>query len=170
MCDLLYRYVERRPCNNIRRHVHFRCACDSLFRLLKNMQSTAGSAQVKLLTTVTFVAQTWWWSKDRQIRLRAIYSSMGIVWLKISQAVWRTRLGILLVVCTQSVDKCRTYFRSLDDWLAVHRSINLGQLPTWCTELFIYLFIYNIYINTLRTGSFKLFKRPFPGFLTILNL
>jgi hypothetical protein len=24
--------------------------------------------------------------------------------------------------------------------------------------------------NTLRTGSFKLFKRPFPGFLTILNL
>jgi hypothetical protein len=25
-------------------------------------------------------------------------------------------------------------------------------------------------INTLRTGSFKLFKRPFPGFLTILNL
>ena len=25
-------------------------------------------------------------------------------------------------------------------------------------------------INTLRTGSFKLFKRPFPGFLTILTL
>ena len=24
--------------------------------------------------------------------------------------------------------------------------------------------------NTLRTGSFKLFKRPFPGFLTILTL
>jgi len=26
------------------------------------------------------------------------------------------------------------------------------------------------YLNTLRTGSFKLFKRPFPGFLTILTL
>ena len=25
-------------------------------------------------------------------------------------------------------------------------------------------------INTLRTGSFKLFKRPFPGFSTILAL
>ena len=25
-------------------------------------------------------------------------------------------------------------------------------------------------INTLRTGSFKLFKRPFPGFLIILTL
>ena len=25
-------------------------------------------------------------------------------------------------------------------------------------------------INTLRTGSFKLFKRPFPGFLKILTL
>ena len=26
-----------------------------------------------------------------------------------------------------------------------------------------------LYINTLKTGSFKLFKRPFPGFLTIFN-
>ena len=26
------------------------------------------------------------------------------------------------------------------------------------------------FLNTLRTGSFKLFKRPFPGFLTILTL
>jgi len=25
-------------------------------------------------------------------------------------------------------------------------------------------------INTLRTGSFKLFKRPLPGFLTFLTL
>ena len=25
-------------------------------------------------------------------------------------------------------------------------------------------------VNTLRTGSFKLFKRPFPGYLTILTL
>jgi len=25
-------------------------------------------------------------------------------------------------------------------------------------------------INTLRTGSFKLFKRPFPVFLTLLTL
>jgi len=25
-------------------------------------------------------------------------------------------------------------------------------------------------LNTLRTGSFKLFKRPFPGFLTTLTL
>jgi len=27
-----------------------------------------------------------------------------------------------------------------------------------------------VQIKTLRTGSFKLFKRPFPGFLTILTL
>jgi len=26
------------------------------------------------------------------------------------------------------------------------------------------------HINTLRTGLFKLFKRPLPGFLTILTL
>jgi len=30
--------------------------------------------------------------------------------------------------------------------------------------------VYKIHFNTLRTGSFKLFKRPFPGFLTILTL
>ena len=29
---------------------------------------------------------------------------------------------------------------------------------------------YSYFFNTLRTGSFKLFKRPFPGFLTILTL
>ena len=28
----------------------------------------------------------------------------------------------------------------------------------------------HMHLNTLRTGSFKLFKRPFPGFLTILTL
>jgi len=31
-------------------------------------------------------------------------------------------------------------------------------------------FTMTLSFNTLRTGSFKLFKRPFPGFLTILNL
>jgi len=31
-------------------------------------------------------------------------------------------------------------------------------------------FIQKLNLNTLRTGSFKLFKRPFPGFLTILTL
>jgi len=29
---------------------------------------------------------------------------------------------------------------------------------------------HNTNINTLRTGSFKLLQRPFPGFLTILTL
>jgi len=28
----------------------------------------------------------------------------------------------------------------------------------------------SVYLNTLMTGSFKLFKRPLPGFLTILTL
>jgi hypothetical protein len=35
---------------------------------------------------------------------------------------------------------------------------------------FIPLSSYHHTLNTLRTGSFKLFKRPFPGFLTILTL
>jgi len=32
------------------------------------------------------------------------------------------------------------------------------------------LLCFNTQANTLRTGSFKLFKRPLPGFLTILTL
>ena len=46
------------------------------------------------------------------------------------------------------------------------------------TQQHVAMFSHNIkdvlvqrkYLNTLRTGSFKLFKRLFPGFLTILTL
>ena len=38
-----------------------------------------------------------------------------------------------------------------------------------CSRIFIYSLLLPE-VNTLRTGSFKLFKRPFPGFLTILTL
>jgi len=34
----------------------------------------------------------------------------------------------------------------------------------------IYSYVQGCKLNTLRMGSFKLFKRPFPGFLTILTL
>ena len=57
----------------------------------------------------------------------------------------------------------------LDDWLTVlHRSINLVGFQLDAKNS--YLFTYNTFINTLRTGSFKLFKRPLQGFLTILTL
>jgi len=41
---------------------------------------------------------------------------------------------------------------------------NVWVFPSICTGFV------NTCLNTLRTGSFKLFKRPFPGFLTILTL
>jgi hypothetical protein len=35
----------------------------------------------------------------------------------------------------------------------------------WMNALFSHVcYIFNLSLNTLRTGSFKLFKRPFPGF------
>ena len=42
----------------------------------------------------------------------------------------------------------------------------------FCEKRIVYLgsFLVPRGINTLRTGSFKLFKRPLPGFLTILTL
>ena len=36
---------------------------ETVFRFLNNMQSTAGSTQVKLLITITYVVQAWWWTK-----------------------------------------------------------------------------------------------------------
>jgi len=45
-------------------------------------------------------------------------------------------------------------------------------LSNWCLQI-MYCIILNLQtwaINTLRTRSFKLFKRPFPGFLTISTL
>ena len=59
-----------------------------------------------------------------------------------------------------------TEYIDLDDWLTVHRSITLVDFQLDAQNS--YLFIYNTFINTLRTRSFKYFKRPFPGFLTIL--
>ena len=53
------------------------------------------------------------------------------------------------------------YFRRLRILRECH--LYFGTLrPTLCTTSFN--------INTLRTGSFKLFKRPFPGSLTILTV
>jgi len=60
----------------------------TVFRLLTDMQSTAGSTQVKILITITFLVQSWWWSKKgRQLRLGAIYSCRRLVGFKISEAV-----------------------------------------------------------------------------------
>ena len=51
---------------------------------------------------------------------------------------------------------------SFDYWIRSH-------IRNWHTANFMLPF-YAIHFSTLRTGSFKLFKRPFPGFLTILTL
>jgi len=43
-------------------------------------------------------------------------------------------------------------------------------LKTQAVILLVLLILEDEGINTLRTGSFKLFKRPLPRFLTILTL
>ena len=55
------------------------------------------------------------------------------------------------------------------------RGIKFKNVVIFCTVAPCMLFhsnscTYCIHFNTLRMGSFKLFKRPFPGFLTILTL
>ena len=53
----------------------------------------------------------------------------------------------------------------------VSSSGSLKSIPCQVTPVFqTQLLTIQFTINTLRTGSFKLFKRPFPGFLTILTL
>jgi len=52
-------------------------------------------------------------------------------------------------------------------------SLSLNRTQSNCPLLLhvtSYLPTFQRAINTLRTGSFKLFKRPFLGFLTILTL
>jgi hypothetical protein len=54
---------------------------------------------------------------------------------------------------------------------ATHGYITFSARFFQCPSLFIHLQYYPLDdINTLRTGSYKLFKRLFPGFLTILTL
>ena len=53
-------------------------------------------------------------------------------------------------------------------WLTIVQHFNTGKTYTskWCCK---WVKTFSLF-NTLRTGSFKLFKRPLPGFLTILTL
>jgi hypothetical protein len=56
------------------------------------------------------------------------------------------------------------------NWITQH--LNKYKPSTSCIPIQAHL-LYTLkspILNTLRTGSFKLFKRPFPGFLTILTL
>jgi len=58
-------------------------------------------------------------------------------------------------------------------WLSISTMQFLSQELRCVHSYFKILFesvIYYFKFNTLRTGSFKFFKRPFPGFLTILTL
>ena len=71
-----------------------------------------------------------------------------------------------------------SFFHMFRDFKAHHQedsSKNIGNtiyVHVYGVSKYIYFFMSydNFYFKTLRTGSFKLFKRPFPGFLTILTL
>ena len=75
------------------------------------------------------------------------------------------KLGVVVVAC-----EGRICTRWLPHVLAKVTQLNQQQISDdvgVCAET---VKSHGTLVNTLRTGSFKLFKRPFPGFLTILTL
>ena len=67
----------------------------------------------------------------------------------------------------------RNYLLFVELQVLLQRSQNLTSYthrePYNSSQHPLYFFLM-MHFNTFRTGSFKLFKRPFPGFLTILTL
>ena len=70
-------------------------------------------------------------------------------------------LAMLLKHCCMSINTCVCDLieREDEESVGLYRQISHVKHTEQLIE-----------VNTLRTGSFKLFKRPFPGFLTILTL
>jgi len=63
--------------------------------------------------------------------------------------------------------------KDIGQWIDSFLLLLLGGIPWQVFSFFLLKPQTKVYLNTLRTGSFKLFKLfkcPFPGFLTILTL
>ena len=71
-------------------------------------------------------------------------------------------LRMLSVTCVRNVEYCANVLKARHYFEHFHHQNRLFTLPHVNDDD-------SKHINTLRTGSFKLFKRPFPGFLTILT-
>jgi len=91
-----------------------------------------------------------------------IMTNMGIM-------VRMQKLTSVLMTCKILSSNYIFWSRTKCKYLKAVGYLNLPQDFTMAT---IYMCGCPIYFNfnTMRTGSFKLFKRPFPGFLTILTL
>ena len=89
--------------------------------------------------------------------------------LKICNCKGKTERIILLkpTKCTLFKLMCQFYFFYV--FYVFRTSCVHHKNCVWYLRYMIKTPVINI-INTLRTGSFKLFKRPFPGYLTILTL
>ena len=88
--------------------------------------------------------------------------------------LWTTHQAVVLIqplapLCSiplTYIDHFRwCWISRFTDWSGVSKLWSPGPI-----RLFKEFIRSRRYWNTLRTGSFKLFKRPFPGFLTILTL
>jgi len=78
----------------------------------------------------------------------------------------RNLLLTFSLINSKVFEKCMKYFY----YFVMEITIQGEHLGFESCLQIISFFLFIDAINTLRTGSFKLFKRPFPGFLTILTL
>ena len=77
--------------------------------------------------------------------------------------------GVALICTGVALSSCRALL-VLPSHVATHLLHNIITLPLQFPLISQGLLVLPRSLNTLRTRSFKLFKRPFPGFLTILTL
>jgi len=77
--------------------------------------------------------------------------------------------GVALICTGVALSSCRALL-VLPSHVATHLLHNIITLPLQFPLISQGLLVLPSSLNTLRTRSFKLFKRPLPGFLTILTL
>jgi hypothetical protein len=76
------------------------------------------------------------------------------------------------VICSRCQHKVSCHLQATDTWHQFHLSTLVphnGYVEVWCAPSATMWHVLT-HVNTLRTGSFKLFKHLLPGFLTILTL
>jgi hypothetical protein len=119
--------------------------------LLKAVLRQANHSTREVLSTVV---RRWVWSRNLVNEEAMTHWGGGGCCTKNKRKLKAVRLLLQICITTDSIVYDYQITCPILTWPTISKCISHGLGP----------------INTLRTGSFKLFNRPFPGFLTILTL
>jgi len=119
-------------------------------------------------------------SKSQELFTRWHSITCRKTWILTLSHLWRLEISQMLTHFTSQGKYDSPYvYIYIYDWPYIYIYIFLYKCHCTCTSLCNWsapicqqdiAHGFPCYVKTLRTGSFKLFKRPLPGFLTILTL